>query len=498
MPEPTIAKNVSKISSQLKDGVKGLFPLFGLIAYTVLGAILFQELEYPYEKFTLETLQKDRAKLVEDTIFSLNTRPRGGAINDYNNTRRILLRYNEKLGLDEVDPEAQVRWSFWGSVFYCMTVYTTIGYGNIAPVTTGGRILTIIYAFLGIPLALIVLYSLGLIFARICRWLWKALIKSTKVVSKDLGQKVEDAVGIEEGQAKTAENDDDDLLSFPISFLIFVTVMWIFICAAIFLLFEEWDYGTSLYFTLISFTTIGFGDIVPSEFSYVVVVALLLLIGLSLVSTVLTLIQQQIQALASGMQENIDREYMNALAEAADEGEISDEDVRKMSSGDILKNPEDQKTKKTMDAVISRMPMKERVLYHIMPASAKKALEQSADSKSRRRTCACQTDMVLLEDLIKEELLKMELQSGSSIMDRSAGRMSEKTPITPTSPSGPSTSFVMPSRTTKFQSQNTEEEEVEDAPRAPVRSFKIEKVTPIEQSAEPSTITTTLIKEDDV
>lgn len=31
------------------------------------------------------------------------------------------------------------------------------------------------------------------------------------------------------------------------------------------------------------------------------------------------------------MQDNIDREYMNALAEAADEGEISEADMRRIS-----------------------------------------------------------------------------------------------------------------------------------------------------------------------
>ena len=36
------------------------------------------------------------------------------------------------------------------------------------------------------------------------------------------------------------------------------------------------------------------------------------------------------------MQGNIDREYMNALAEAADEGEISEADVRRMSEGNAI------------------------------------------------------------------------------------------------------------------------------------------------------------------
>ncbi|VDM74268.1 unnamed protein product [Strongylus vulgaris] len=251
-----------------------------------------------------------------------------------NHTRRNLLRFQEKLGVEpvrflmslvfylqnysaliKVNPE-ETRWNFWGAVWYCMTVYTTIGYGNIVPVTAAGRVLTIIYAFIGIPIAVLTLFALGAIFARICKVMWKYMLKSTNVVSKDLEKKVRfrgirpptsrapvnAAVGFDEGQ-KVAQSssslDDEDLLSFPISFLIFLTILWVFICAWIFTLFEDWSYGTSLYFTLISFTTIGFGDVLPSEYDFIVLVGFLLLIGLSLVSTVLTLIQQQIEALAS-------------------------------------------------------------------------------------------------------------------------------------------------------------------------------------------------------
>lgn len=49
----------------------------------------------------------------------------------------------------------------------------------------------------------------------------------------------------------------------------------------------------------ISFTTIGFGDIVPKNPKYMIPVGILLLIGLALVSTVLNIIQQQIEALAT-------------------------------------------------------------------------------------------------------------------------------------------------------------------------------------------------------
>ena len=45
--------------------------------------------------------------------------------------------------------------------------------------------------------------------------------------------------------AKSGE-DNEDLLSFPVSFLIGMTVIWVFICAVIFTEIEsEWSYGNS-------------------------------------------------------------------------------------------------------------------------------------------------------------------------------------------------------------------------------------------------------------
>lgn len=43
------------------------------------------------------------------------------------------------------------------------------GYGNMAPRTTLGRIVTMVYAILGIPLTLIYLSSTGGVLARVAR-----------------------------------------------------------------------------------------------------------------------------------------------------------------------------------------------------------------------------------------------------------------------------------------------------------------------------------------
>lgn len=68
-------------------------------------------------------------------------------------------------------------------------------------------------------------------------------------------------LGTDETISRTdSENQNEEFLEFPVGFLITLTILYIFFCAYIFLIWEEtWDYGLSLYFVLISFTTIGFG-----------------------------------------------------------------------------------------------------------------------------------------------------------------------------------------------------------------------------------------------
>ena len=43
-------------------------------------------------------------------------------------------------------------WDASGSFFFAFTIATTLGYGTFAPVTPGGRLFTIVYALVSIPL----------------------------------------------------------------------------------------------------------------------------------------------------------------------------------------------------------------------------------------------------------------------------------------------------------------------------------------------------------
>ncbi|XP_065086891.1 TWiK family of potassium channels protein 7 [Ochlerotatus camptorhynchus] len=95
---------------------------------------------------------------------------------------QLIKRLTEEMAsqLDNMSPAASAvmvpqpflhdyEWTFSRSFFYSLTILSTIGYGNIAPRTTLGRIVTLAYALLGIPLTLVYLSSTGGMLAKVAR-----------------------------------------------------------------------------------------------------------------------------------------------------------------------------------------------------------------------------------------------------------------------------------------------------------------------------------------
>uniref|UniRef100_A0A7E4VYD8 Ion channel n=1 Tax=Panagrellus redivivus TaxID=6233 RepID=A0A7E4VYD8_PANRE len=407
-----IAEHVRDLFADIKKGFRGLIPVLVLIVLTVIGAVLFMTLEGPNEEFNLKNLSEEREKLVEETAFRLNGIKSMSPLQAYNHTVKTLIQYREKLGIPEVSLN-DTKWTFFGAVYYSMTVYTTIGYGNIYCETPHGRILTIIYAFIGIPTAFLALVSMGSLFARLCMFIWHLFARTTKVVNKDLARKMTE-LGPDNETASAQSGDEDDLLQFPLSFLLVLNVLWVLFCAWIFTFLEEdWDYGTSLYFTLISFLTIGFGDVVPSQFKYIILIFIMLLNGLAIVSSLLQIIQKQIEAMASGVKDSIDKEYLNALQEAHEEGDVdipqdaskegaaaptdasaTDPEAANGANKKAAPRP-DQLDPRSLEAVVKRMPWRKRMMFHVMSDTNKKELAQHAAYKSKFVNRGIQTDEIL-------------------------------------------------------------------------------------------------------
>uniref|UniRef100_A0A8C9V795 Potassium channel domain-containing protein n=1 Tax=Scleropages formosus TaxID=113540 RepID=A0A8C9V795_SCLFO len=91
-------------------------------------------------------------------------------------------------------------WNFFSSLFFCCTVFTTVGYGEMFPVTLPGKLFCIVYAMVGIPLMLLVITDVGDILAIL---LSKAYIRLHKLYKtsvscwsfrRDRGKQVEEAM----------------------------------------------------------------------------------------------------------------------------------------------------------------------------------------------------------------------------------------------------------------------------------------------------------------
>lgn len=157
-----------------------LFPhvvlILSLIGYAVLGALLFQVLEGrsrndtdEYRSFVLEvveTVRKHSGESEEVLVGALEQKIR----TDY----------------QAVWAQSYEKWTFYGSLFFCCTVFTTVGYGEIYPVTRSGRAACIIYAMLGIPLMLLVISDFGDILAMFVSNGYQRLHSSCKHVLSQL------------------------------------------------------------------------------------------------------------------------------------------------------------------------------------------------------------------------------------------------------------------------------------------------------------------------
>ncbi|XP_074039791.1 potassium two pore domain channel subfamily K member galene isoform X2 [Leptinotarsa decemlineata] len=150
-----------------------------VVSYCVLGAFTFEALEVDNEKLIKRGIHRIRENVSE---YIWNFTQNMNALEQDNFTKGVqkylksfensLLDAMNKDGWDGIEDENKVQWTLTGSLFYSIIVITTIGYGHIAPKTTWGKVVTIFYAILGIPLMLLCLSNIGDIMATSFRFLY--------------------------------------------------------------------------------------------------------------------------------------------------------------------------------------------------------------------------------------------------------------------------------------------------------------------------------------
>ncbi|XP_062857191.1 potassium channel subfamily K member 2b [Trichomycterus rosablanca] len=254
-----------------------------VVLYLIMGATVFKALEQPHESSQKLAILSQKLQFLidhpcvnstelEELVKQVTSVIRAGVNPSGNSSNQMSL------------------WDLSSSFFFAGTVITTIGFGNISPHTEGGRIFCIVYALLGIPLFGFLLAGvgdqLGTIFG-------KGIAKVEKMIVK---------WNVSQTKIRVIST---------VLFILFGCLLFVTLPAIIFKHIEGWSALESIYFVVITLTTIGFGDFVAggTEMEYLdyykPVVWFWILVGLAYFAAVLSMISDWFRVISKKTKEEV-------------------------------------------------------------------------------------------------------------------------------------------------------------------------------------------------
>uniref|UniRef100_A0A671Q5D3 Potassium channel subfamily K member 4-like n=1 Tax=Sinocyclocheilus anshuiensis TaxID=1608454 RepID=A0A671Q5D3_9TELE len=213
-----------------------IFILIGVLLYLIMGALVFNALEAPNEEVHHVELQAARQEFL-GSYTCVNPE----------NLSYLIDKVVEAISVG-VDPNSNATfstsWDLASAFFFCGTIITTIGYGNISPKTPWGQFFCICYTVVGIPLFGFLLGAVGDRLGTSLRnatakveallWKWKVSPTIVRVITAVLS-------------------------------ILLGCVLFIFVPILVFQKVEDWSLLESAYFVVITLTTVGFGDYVAGQ-----------------------------------------------------------------------------------------------------------------------------------------------------------------------------------------------------------------------------------------
>ncbi|XP_070776691.1 potassium channel subfamily K member 5a isoform X2 [Enoplosus armatus] len=207
---------------------KGPLLTSAIIFYLSIGAAIFQVLEEPNWKLAAKQYSARKEQILED--YPCLTK---------DDLDKILQAVSDAAGQGVTITGSKTfnNWNWPNAVIFAATVITTIGYGNIAPKTSAGRVFCIFYGLFGVPLCLTWISELGKFFGGRAKHMGQYLTK--KGFSLRKAQFTCTAI-----------------------FLLWGVLVHLVLPPFVFMSQEGWTYIEGLYFSFVTLTTIGFGDLV--------------------------------------------------------------------------------------------------------------------------------------------------------------------------------------------------------------------------------------------
>uniref|UniRef100_A0A8R1E035 Potassium channel domain-containing protein n=1 Tax=Caenorhabditis japonica TaxID=281687 RepID=A0A8R1E035_CAEJA len=295
-----------------KFGIRHITLVSLLIGYVFLGGFMFEKLESQRELSDLKkTIVLMQGIIDEETTDIINVTLSTNGTDRVNKLGKLIKRYYKTMLEAEgrfhgsvwhkaENLDMHLMWYFSSATFYSMTLFSTIGYGTISCQTAWGRTLSIIYASIGLPIMLVVLGDIGEWFQKVLTTGYTFLLFKYKKLRKQPIKK------------KRGE------VLLPMWLALFLVLAYILICTVTIKMFDHNEgnkpgigFFDAFYFTFISLTTIGLGDVMPYNIQYSPFLAAAFLLGLALISIVNTSIYAQLYQMFFNMINNVEEQLDN-------------------------------------------------------------------------------------------------------------------------------------------------------------------------------------------
>ncbi|KAJ8044532.1 Potassium channel subfamily K member 4 [Holothuria leucospilota] len=212
------------------------------LIYLVIGAFIFRATEEESSKRAQLNLYTEAYLflLAHSCLSSTDLESFGGNMSNYlARGASVKSRY----WIDTNAEEITSTWTMTRAFIFSLTIITTIGYGNIVPRTSLGRLFCVLYAMIGIPLMGFTLT----VFGKSCDRFTKKYLKAMGLLKKY----------IKRGRPR-------QLVQSLVT--IFLVVFFLILLPSLLVsYYENWAYFDSVYFFFITVSTIGFGDLVIED-----------------------------------------------------------------------------------------------------------------------------------------------------------------------------------------------------------------------------------------